>query len=90
MYATVNKSFKKKTHTKIYEEPLYDFSTVQNLDSLSNRDSFDSISSFLPLSSIYEAPALLMEDEGPRHFSASDVKEVSYITMVLDCCYGGV
>lgn len=90
MYATVNKSFKKQPPPKIYEEPLYDFSSVQDIDSLSNRDSFDSFTSFLPLSSIYETPALLLEDEGPRHFSASDIREVGCIPSVLYCCYGCV
>ena len=80
-YATVNKqrSFK-RIEDKIYEEPLYDLSQTNLMEQgpVLSRDSFDSLGSFLPISSIYEAPALLMEEEGPRHFSARDVREVSY------------
>ena len=81
MYASVNqqKSVRRREE-RIYEEPLYDLSKTSVMDqgpALPSRDSFDSLGSFLPISSVYEAPELLQQEEGPRHFSAGDIREVS-------------
>ena len=68
-----------KDRNRIYEEPQVDLSLPSTpLDTSQEHDRF-----LQPLGSIYEAPDLLTQEEGPRVLAWKDIEEVSII-MPLD------